>query len=99
MAWIDIYDRKSTYGFAPGTWQAAKDLVQHRIVSNLCNPRILLTTYGDLVSESRHIIDFGTPPALSIRYRVRFSLGMGAWIGLFALASPLVSQCSDAVIS
>lgn len=61
MAWIDIYDRNSTYGFAPATWQAAKDLVQQRIISNLRNSRILLTTYGDLVNEVHAIIDFGTP--------------------------------------
>ena len=61
MAWTDIYDRTSTYDYAPATWQAAKDLVQQQIVSNLRNPRILLTTYGDLVRDVGHIIDFGTP--------------------------------------
>jgi hypothetical protein len=61
MAWTDIYDRTSTYEYAPATWQAAKDLVQQRIVFNLRNPRVLLTTYGDLVRDVRHIIDFGTP--------------------------------------
>ena len=61
MAWIDIYDRTSTYGYAPATWQAARDMVQQRIISNLRNRQILLTTYGDLVREVRQVVDFGTP--------------------------------------
>lgn len=38
-----------------------RTLVEHRIVANLRNPRVLLTTYGDLVRDVRHVIDFGTP--------------------------------------
>ena len=38
-----------------------RDLVQQRSISNLRNPRVLLTTYGDLVRDVSQIIDFGTP--------------------------------------
>jgi hypothetical protein len=60
MVWADIYDRKSTYSYAPGTWQAAKDAAQKIIVSNLRNSAVV-TTYGDLVAGIRSIIDFSTP--------------------------------------
>jgi hypothetical protein len=61
MAWVDIYDRHSTYGFAPSTWDAAKTAAKQLIVHNLRNPGAVVTTYGDLVGALTPIIDFGTP--------------------------------------
>ena len=61
MAWVDIYDRESTYGFATPTWNAAKDAAKRLIIRNLQDPNTVLTTYGDLVDTLRPIIDFGTP--------------------------------------
>ena len=58
---VERYLRPDEYNYAPATWQAAKDLVQQRIISNLRNPGVLLTTYGDLVRDVSYIIDFGTP--------------------------------------
>lgn len=61
MSWVDIYDRNGTYGFAPDTWALAKKTAKNLLISNLRNPRLILTTYGDLVDHLRPIVDFGTP--------------------------------------
>ncbi len=61
MAWIDIYDRNGTYGYAAATWEAVKNAARTRIVSNLRNDAIVLTTYGDLERELRPVIDSGSP--------------------------------------
>jgi len=61
MAWVDIYDRNSTYGFAAATWSAAKDRAREVLVRNLRDRSIVLTTYGDLVEALVPIIEFGTP--------------------------------------
>ena len=61
MSWVDIYDRTSTYGFAPETWERAKTAAKDLLILNLRNPRMIVTTYGDLVDRLSPIIDFGTP--------------------------------------
>jgi hypothetical protein len=61
MSWVDIYDRTSTYTFSADEWTAAKEAAKSKLVQNLRNPRIVLTTYGELVDHLRPIIDFGTP--------------------------------------
>jgi hypothetical protein len=60
MGWVDIYDRKSTYGFAPETWVEAKNRAKELLIRNLRDPRFFVTSYGDLVDYLRPIIDFGT---------------------------------------
>jgi hypothetical protein len=61
MSWVDIYDRNSSYGFALETWAQAKKTVKDRLISNLRDPRVIVTTYGELVDRLSPIIDFGTP--------------------------------------
>jgi hypothetical protein len=61
MAWVDIYDRASTYNYPTATWTSAKETAKHYIVRNLRNPNVVFTTYGDLVDELRPVIDFGSP--------------------------------------
>ena len=61
MAWVDIYDRYGTYGFAATDWNGAKEAARSLIVSNLRDGNVVFTTYGDLVDELRPLIDFGTP--------------------------------------
>jgi hypothetical protein len=61
MAWVDVYDRDSTYGFATATWNAAKLTAKQAIIRNLRDRNAILTTYGDLVDTLKPIIDFGTP--------------------------------------
>ena len=61
MAWADIYDRQSTYGFVPGTWNTAKEAAKGVIIRNLRNVSAVFTTYGDLVNDLKPLIDFGTP--------------------------------------
>jgi hypothetical protein len=61
MSWVDIYDRTSIYGFAPETWAQAKKEAKELLINNLRNPRLIVTTYGDLADHLRPIIDFGTP--------------------------------------
>jgi hypothetical protein len=61
MSWVDIYGRNSSYGFAPETWAQVKKMAKDRLIRNLRNPRVIVTTYGELVDHSRPTIDFGTP--------------------------------------
>ena len=60
MAWADIYDRESTYGFAPATWNTVKEAAKGAIIRNL-KGNTVFTTYGDLVNDLKPLIDFGTP--------------------------------------
>jgi hypothetical protein len=61
MSWASIYDRFSTYDYAAPTWGLAKKRAIDFLVSNLRNPRVELTTYGDLVDHLRPVIDFVSP--------------------------------------
>ena len=75
MAWVDIYDRNSTYSYPTATWTSAKETAKRSIVRNLHNPNAVFTTYGDLVNELRPLIDFGSPRnavfhASSVRFQM-----------------------------
>ncbi len=61
MAWLNIYDRRSTYGYTDGTWRAARERAKQVMIANLRDRCVVLTTYGELVDDLRSIIDFGTP--------------------------------------
>jgi hypothetical protein len=61
MAWLDIYDRHSTYAYSAETWRTAKEAAKGIMVRNLRDSRIVLMTSGDPVEGLRRIIEFGGP--------------------------------------